>query len=184
MKVTLRELPLQRTFTLSTGYVDGLVAGLPMRKALGADASQAGEGTAELEFYIEGDNVFARGSLDAWVELACSRCLVNLRHPIKEDMMVTYLPGGIVPNEEGLEADEEDVDEGDGEDTYGYEGEEIDVEPLLRERFLLAVPYAPLCKADCLGLCSKCGANRNDSECGCDRKVVDPRLASLKDIKV
>tara|TARA_R110002096_G_scaffold44526_7_gene120193 strand:- start:10750 stop:11304 length:555 start_codon:yes stop_codon:yes gene_type:complete len=184
MKVLLRQLPLKRSFALSADYVDGLVAGLPMRKALGADASQAGEGEAELDFYIEGDNVFARGKLDAWVELACSRCLVNLRHSITEELMVTYLPGGQIPNEDGLESDEEDADEGDAEDTYGYEGEEIDVEPLLRERLLLAIPYAPLCKADCLGLCSKCGGNRNNSECGCDRKVVDPRLAALKDIKV
>ncbi len=184
MKVPLRELPLKRSFALSADFVDGLVAGLPMRKALGSEASQAGEGTAELEFYMEGDNVFARGSLDAWVELACSRCLGNLRHSIQEELMVTYLPGGQVPNEDGLEADEEDTDEGDAVDTYGYEGEEIDVEPLLRERVLLSVPYAPLCKPDCLGLCSKCGANRNDSECGCDRKVLDPRLAALKDIKV
>lgn len=184
MKVPLRELPQKRTFALSTDYVDGLVSGLPMRKALGKDATEAGQGSAELDFYIEGDNVFARGSLDAWVELACSRCLVNLRHSIKEDMMVTYLPGGQIPNEDGLESEEEDQDEGDAEDTYGYEGEEIDVEPLLRERLLLAVPYAPLCKPECLGLCTQCGANLNDSECGCDRKVVDPRLAALKDIKV
>lgn len=184
MKVLVKELPLKRSFALTGHYVGGLTAGLPMRKALGADATAPGEGTAELDFYIEADNVFARGRLEAWVELACSRCLVNVRHAIEEDLMVTYLPGGLVPNEAGLDSDEEDTDEGDAEDTYGYEGEEIDVEPLLRERLVLAVPYAPLCKPDCLGLCSKCGANRNDSECGCDRKVVDPRLASLKDIKV
>ncbi|MCP4449136.1 MAG: DUF177 domain-containing protein [Myxococcales bacterium] len=184
MKIPLRELPLKRDFALSAHYVGGLVAGLPMRTALGKDAGVPGEGTAELDFYIEGDNVFARGTLKAWVELACSRCLVNVRIPIKEQMMVTYLPGGQIPNEQGLEADGEDADEGDAEDTYGYEDEVINVEPLLRERLLLAVPYAPLCKSDCLGLCSKCGANRNESDCGCDRKVVDPRLASLKDIKV
>ena len=186
MKIALRELPQKRSFALTTDYVDGLVDGLPMRIALGEDATEAGEGTAELDFYVEGENVFARGTLDAWVELACSRCLANLRHPIHEDLMVTYLPGGQIPNEEGLdaEAEAEDADEGDAEDTYGYEDEEIDVEPLVRERLLLAVPYAPLCKPDCLGLCSKCGANLNNSECGCDRKVVDPRLASLKDIKV
>ncbi len=155
-----------------------------MRGALGPDATEAGEGTAELDFYVEGENVFARGNLQAWVELACSRCLVNVRHPIAEELMVTYLPDGQVPNEDASEEEEADADEGDAEDTYGYEGEEIDVEPLIRERFLLAIPYAPLCKSDCLGLCTSCGADLNNSECGCDRKVIDPRLASLKDIKV
>ena len=33
-------------------------------------------------------------------------------------------------------------------------------------------------------VCSQCGANLNDSECGCDRKVIDPRLAALKSFKV
>lgn len=169
---------------MSNDYVDALVTGLPMRSALGADATEAGEGSAELDFYVEGDNVFARGNLEAWVELACSRCLVNVRHPIQEELVVTYLPGGQVPDEDGVESEEEDGDDGEVEDTYGYEGEEIDVEPLLRERLLLAIPYAPLCKPDCKGLCSQCGANLNDSECGCDRKVVDPRLAALADIKV
>ncbi len=184
MKVPLRELPLKRTFELSTEYVDGLISGLPMRKALGCTATEPGEGSADLDFYIEGDNVFARGRLKAWVELACSRCLVNVKHEIDEEIMVTFLPGGMVPNEDGSEAEEDDEGEGEAEDTYAYEGEEIDVEPLLRERLVLAVPFAPLCKTDCLGLCSACGANRNDSECGCDRKVVDPRLAALKDFKV
>jgi len=184
MKVPLRELPQKRSFTLSTEYIGGLVESLPMRKALGEDATEAGEGTADLEFYIEGSNVFGRGKLDAWVELACSRCLVNMRHPVHEDLMVTYLLGGHVPTEDGVETEEDDADEGDAEDTYAYEGDEIDVEPLMRERLVLAIPYAPLCKPDCKGLCSKCGANLNESECGCDRKVIDPRLAALKDIKV
>jgi uncharacterized protein len=185
MKVPLRELPGKRSFHLDVDMIDALVAGLPMRKALGKDAGEAGTADAELEFYIEGDNVFARGNLDAWVELACSRCLKSLRHTISEDLALTFLPGGQLPLE-GDAANEENVEEESAEtdDTYGYEGEELDMQPLLRERLLLAIPYAPLCTADCLGLCSQCGANLNDSECGCDRKVIDPRLAALKNFNV
>lgn len=186
MKVPLRELPGKRSFHLDVDAVDALVAGLPMRKALGKDAGEAGIADAELDFYIEGDNVFARGNLNAWVELACSRCLISLRHDIAEDLALTFLPGGQLPLEgdAGDEGDEVDVESVETDDTYGYEGEELDMQPLLRERLLLAIPYAPLCKADCLGLCSQCGANLNDSECGCDRKVIDPRLAALKNFKV
>ncbi len=187
MKVPLRELPGKRSFHLDVDAIGALVAGLPMRKALGKDAGDAGIADAELDFYIEGDNIFARGSLNAWVELACSRCLVSLRQKIAEDLSLTFLPGGQLP----LEGDDADDAEADAEennvetdDTYGYEGEELDLQPLLRERLLLAIPYAPLCQADCMGLCSQCGANLNDSECGCDRKVIDPRLAALKNFKV
>jgi uncharacterized protein len=185
MKVPLRELPGKRSFHLGVDAIDALVAGLPMRQALGQDAGEAGMANVELDFYVEGDNIFARGNLDAWVELACSRCLVSLRYPIAEDLSLTFLLGGQLP----LEGDDSDEDEDEAEnvetdDTYGYEGEELDMLPLLRERLLLAIPYAPLCKPDCLGLCSQCGANLNDSECGCDRKVIDPRLAALKSFKV
>ena len=186
MKVPLRELPGKRSFHLDVDMIDALVSALPMRKALGNEAGDAGTANVELEFYIEGDNIFARGNLDAWVELACSRCLVSLQHKISEDLQLTFLPGGNLPLEGDGQDDEDDaeIESAETDDTYGYEGEELDMQPLLRERLLLAIPYAPLCKADCLGLCSQCGANLNDSECGCDRKVIDPRLAALKNFKV
>jgi uncharacterized protein len=186
MKVPLRELPGIRSLHLGAKHIDALTAGLPMRSALGDEAGEAGAADAKLEFYLEGDNVFARGELTAWIELACSRCLVSLHHKIAEPLALTFLPGGMLPLEGDTEDDKADLDESNAEtdDTYGYEGEELDMGPVLDERLLLAIPYAPLCKPDCLGLCSQCGANLNDSECGCDRKVIDPRLAALKNIKV
>ena len=37
--------------------------------------------------------------------------------------------------------------------------------PLIREQFVLAVAFAPLCKDDCLGLCAQCGVDRNVESC-------------------
>ncbi len=59
----------------------------------------------------------------------------------------------------------------------------IDVTELLRDELLAGQPLKNLCKADCKGLCPKCGANLNEGECGCDKFIVDPRLAALKDFK-
>ena len=59
----------------------------------------------------------------------------------------------------------------------------IDVTELLRDVLLAGQPMKNLCKADCRGLCPVCGANLNDGECGCDKVVVAPRLAALKDLK-
>ena len=56
----------------------------------------------------------------------------------------------------------------------------IDVTELLRDVLLAGQPMKNLCKADCKGLCPECGANLNESECECDRFIVDPRLATLK----
>ena len=60
----------------------------------------------------------------------------------------------------------------------------IDVTELLRDVLLAGQPMKNLCKADCKGLCPKCGANLNEGECGCDKFIVDPRLATLKDFKM
>lgn len=59
----------------------------------------------------------------------------------------------------------------------------LDVTELLRDVLLASQPMKNLCKADCKGLCPVCGANLNDGDCGCDKFIVDPRLAALEDLK-
>lgn len=182
MKVPLQELPGHRSFELGADYIGSLTEGLPMRTVLGKDAGEPGAGSVEVDFYLDRDQIISSGQLEAWVELGCSRCLGNLRHTISESITACFVPQAQLPTEE--EADIDDKVTSESEDTYGYEGDEIDMEPIWRERILLSIPYAPLCSEDCLGLCSVCGSNLNNSECGCDRKVIDPRLAALRNIKV
>lgn len=59
----------------------------------------------------------------------------------------------------------------------------LDVTELLRDVLLADQPMKNLCKADCKGLCPVCGANLNEGECGCEKFIVDPRLAALEDFK-
>lgn len=66
----------------------------------------------------------------------------------------------------------------DGEETYDMRGDEVDLEPLVRDAVLLGLPPAPLCKEGCRGLCPQCGANRNLDACSCD-EPTDPRWAAL-----
>ena len=49
---------------------------------------------------------------------------------------------------------------------------------------LLSLPAYPVCQEGCKGLCSVCGNNLNERECGCDRKVPDPRWAGLAKVKL
>ena len=60
----------------------------------------------------------------------------------------------------------------------------IDVTEFLRDELLAGQPMKNLCKADCKGLCPVCGANLNEGECGCDRLIVDPRLAVLQQLGI
>ena len=54
----------------------------------------------------------------------------------------------------------------------------VDLSELVRETFILNMPTKTLCREDCKGLCSGCGANLNNEKCRC-KKEIDPRLLSL-----
>lgn len=63
-----------------------------------------------------------------------------------------------------------------------FTGDYIELNELLRDTILTAQPLRNLCRPDCLGLCLKCGADLNNGDCGCDRRVVNPKLAALQDL--
>lgn len=64
------------------------------------------------------------------------------------------------------------------EELYPISDDTIDLTPLVRDAVVLELPMAPLCREDCAGLCPRCGANRNEAECGCVAPK-DPRWANL-----
>jgi uncharacterized protein len=211
--VPVRELPIRRTFALSSAFVAESVKGLPMREALATDDGSAGVGQTELDLYADGTHVFVHGHFAGHVIVACSRCVGPARLDIDEQLRVTFMPYSELPDDspmpdaepvvdktqrrsktagatgnaqaEADQAEEAATDalaEGDL-DLFGYDGENIDLEPLFREQFVLAIPYAPLCRRDCQGLCSQCGIDRNLEKCSCE-KPIDPRLSVLKSLKL
>jgi uncharacterized metal-binding protein YceD (DUF177 family) len=183
--VLLRDIPVHRTFDVPGELVSDWVKGLPMRDALGAPDRDptAGIGHADLELYSEGEHVFATGTFKGHLLVACGRCVTEVRLDIDDRLRVTFLPKAEMPTEEesggedGAEVNEDDLD------VFPYEGDWVDLEPLFREEFVLAIPYAPLCREDCKGLCPQCGIDRNSATCTCE-KPIDPRLAALKGLKL
>src|SRR5690606_12148532 len=181
--VLVRDLPVHRRFEVSAALVSDWLKGLPMRDALGAPEvdPQAGDGVADLDLYADGTHVFAAGTFKGYLTVACSRCVGPVKIELDESLRVTFMPPGEMPQEdeeeaaaeEGAEVREEDLD------VFPYDGDKIDLEPLLREQFVLAVPFAPLCAEECKGLCPQCGIDRNTGTCSCE-KPIDPRLAALK----
>lgn len=67
----------------------------------------------------------------------------------------------------------------DPEETYKLSGDQLDLEPLVRDAVLLELPQAPLCSEACAGLCPVCGINRNEGTCTCVTEPTDPRWAAL-----
>jgi len=71
----------------------------------------------------------------------------------------------------------------DSDDAFPLDGDQLDLEPLVREALLLELPLAPLCRPDCAGLCPECGADRNDVDCGHQLEVRDHRWDVLDDLR-
>lgn len=184
-------MPCHRRVELPPAFVAEAVKGLPIRAALERpdEDPQAGGGAAELDLYLEGENVFARGHLNGWVEVACSRCIGEMRYEFDEPLQVTFMPAARMPDAEAAEGAPEADDDApadepvDDIDLFPYTGEEVDLAPLLREQIILAVPFAPLCSESCLGLCPTCGIDRNTGSCTCDPAPMDPRWSALKNLK-
>ncbi len=98
----------------------------------------------------------------------CSRCL----SPFEKDL------SGEWTQEFTDRADRADQDE------IGFvEGDTLDLTPYIREAVLLELPYAPVCREDCKGLCPVCGVDRNRESCSCNTERIDPRLAVLKELQ-
>lgn len=183
-QILVRDLPLSREIDVPASFIAEAMRGLPVREALGGTADDASScaGHLQLDLYAEGVHVFANGRISGVVTVACSRCIEPMRISFDEPLRVTFLPSAELPSDED-EPDEDGVAiTEDDLDLFAYDGEVIDLEPLLREQFVLAVPYAPLCAEDCRGLCPQCGINRNQGTCTCEAPG-DPRLAALKALK-
>jgi uncharacterized protein len=191
-QVLVRDLPVHRRFEVPPVLVGEWLKGLAMREALGApeDDPGAGHGVAELDLYADGTHAFAAGTFRGELTVACSRCINPVVLPIDETLRVTFMPRHELPADEDDDATAASDDDDEGEevadediDLFPFDGERIDLEPLFREQFVLAIPYAPLCAETCKGLCPQCGVDRNTTSCACT-PPGDPRLAGLKGLKI
>jgi|Deesub1362A_J573_1020465.scaffolds.fasta_scaffold00143_39 uncharacterized protein len=110
-----------------------------------------------------GQEVLLKGVLEASVELACSRCLGRFRQDLRVPVDVFYHPAETL-KEETRELGTEEMS------TGFYQEDEIDTAVLAREQLMLNLPMKPLCRADCKGICPRCGANLNIQSCQCPVK--------------
>lgn len=117
------------------------------------------------------------GNLATRLEVSCARCLEPVQHEVARTFELLYRP-------QGSDARAEELSVTDAEAEIGYyRGDGIELEDVLREQVLLAVPLKSLCREDCRGLCPHCGKNLNQEGCSCSEEVEDPRWEALKDIR-
>ena len=125
-------------------------------------------------FCQKGGRVHVGGRVTARAEVECGRCLKAVELPIDSQFKLEYVTAEAYRAQQAVELTEEDLD------LSVFDGEAIDIDELVTEELLLAIPDHVLCSESCKGICAVCGANRNSTECGCETREVDPRWTGLE----
>ena len=132
--------------------------------------------TVDLLVERQGQTVAVAGRFEATAQQACGRCLETFATPVAPEVDLQ-----LVPHPTGRQGEIE-LARDDLEVDF-YQADVLDVAGLLRSETDLALPMKPLCRPDCRGLCPVCGGNRNVTECRCETRVTDPRLAPLEALR-
>jgi uncharacterized protein len=117
------------------------------------------------------------GDFSTEIEVRCARCIEPVPIKVGGDFDLLYRPLGVDAGK-----DERSISEAETEIGY-YSGEGIQLEDILREQILLALPLRTVCSENCSGLCPGCGKNLNIETCSCGDQPADPRWAALAGIK-
>jgi uncharacterized protein len=142
----------------------------PAPADLGIEVLRVPEGSpVELDLRLEAvmEGVLVTGTAHASLEGECARCL----EPIEDEIDVTLQE--LFVYEDHAIPDEEDSEVSTLQDDL------VDLEPLLRDAVVLALPFQPLCEDDCPGLCPECGARLADDPDHAHEEPIDPRWAAL-----
>jgi uncharacterized protein len=143
---------------------------VPAPADLGIEVLKVPEGSpVELDLRIEAvmEGVLVTGTAQAVIEGECARCL----EPIRDEFEVRF--------QELFVYDDRDVDPDEEFEVSKLRDDLVDLEPLLRDAVVLALPFQPLCEDDCPGLCVECGARLADDPDHAHDEPVDPRWAAL-----
>lgn len=130
------------------------------------------EGSAvafDLRFESVIEGVLVTGRASVALEGECARCLTRF----EQDLEVTFQELFVYP-----ESDAED------DEAMRLDGELLDLEPVLRDAVVLALPFQPVCRTDCPGLCTECGALLADNPGHTHEAVVDARWGALVGLRV
>jgi uncharacterized protein len=146
---------------------------VPAPADLGIEVLGVPEGSpVELDLRLEAvmEGVLVTGTATADLAGECARCL----EPITDEIEVRFQEL-FVYEDQGVDPDEE-------LEVSMLQDDLVDLEPLLRDAVVLALPFQPLCRDDCPGLCTECGARLADDPDHAHDAPVDPRWAALSEL--
>jgi len=153
---------------------------------LGSEATQVGpltsSGRATLIEEHDGrrhvlQDIRVVGELSTKLEIPCARCLEPVPYDVDRKFELLFRPQSV-----NVGPDEREMQDKDAEIAF-YAGDGVELEEILREQILLAVPIKTVCREECKGMCPQCGKNLNNGDCQCEPVAGDPRWDALKDLR-
>jgi DUF177 domain-containing protein len=164
---------------------EGLVVSQPIPADLLKDALEGLEpdlaqctGGIELTLTRAKRDVIVSGGVSAALAVACGACLKPAGVTVRAPINVVYV------EEKEKAAPGDGDDDLDAEDVLHYDGEVVDLRPMLREQLILSLPMSVRCKDGCKGLCPVCGGDRNLNDCGHKVELEESPFAALKSLKL
>jgi uncharacterized protein len=131
-------------------------------------------GTAEL--HVSTEEIRVQGKLQVSLRMECDRCTEPFIKNIEENFDLIYVPAP--ETSPGAE-----IAIGPDDSHVGfYAGPGLELDDILQEQVLLALPLQRVCREECQGICPICGQNRNETECHCQTKITDDRWSGLRNL--
>ena len=169
----------------------------PDELTLGSDDARVkGALTLSVEIAQADGGAHATGVLRGTFMRQCVRCLTDYEDSVELPFTAEYRgeasPARRPPQPSRasgrVETGSRDVVEPDeleieADDVYDLVGDRLDLAEMLREQIILATPMQSLCRENCLGLCSVCGQDRNERQCGCSQEPQGGPFAILKKLQ-
>ena len=147
---------------------------VPAPADLGIEVLQVPEGSpVELDLRLEAvmEGVLVTGTAHISLAGECARCL----EPISDEFEVGF--------QELFVYEDHALPEAEDDEVSMLQGDLVDLEPLLRDAVVLALPFQPLCEDDCPGLCTECGARLADDPGHAHEAAIDPRWGRLQELQ-
>ncbi len=153
------------------------------------DAVVVGSLAVSLELTNVEGLVAVTGVLEGTIVRECVRCLKEYEDPLAFSVRAAFVrepkhPKRVDVRKSHAKVAETELEE-EPDDQYQYQGNQLELAPMLREHVILSAPMQPLCNDDCLGLCARCGKNLNEGPCQCaeERPIPTFRVVQVTNRK-
>ncbi|MGV1008204.1 MAG: YceD family protein [Dermatophilaceae bacterium] len=149
---------------------------LHTQEALGTEIVAVPAGAVlDLALRVEAvsEGILLSGTVRSSATGMCVRCLDPVRLAVEAPLQELFVYGDRAAHHHEVSADPDDAD------VHELAGDLLDLEPVLRDAMVPALPFQPVCRPDCPGLCSECGARLADDP-GHHHDVFDARWAALR----